>query len=119
MLREVPTFKYLGLTLDYQLDFEAAVKHTTQAFWHSHSQVRDVLTLKLTNYTVETTSTLSSGHLPTIHMEPYPRAQTRPTHQHLTCSIHFLPKQTACTKPYALNSIDTMIKAATILVYAH
>jgi hypothetical protein len=39
-LKEVTTFKYLGLTLDYQLDFDTAVKHAIQAFWHSHSQVR-------------------------------------------------------------------------------
>ncbi len=66
-------------------------------------------TSKPPNYTLETTSALSPGHLPTVHMEPYSRAQTRPTHQYLT-SIHFLPKnmpgtQTACTKPYARNLV--------------
>jgi hypothetical protein len=39
-LKEVDTFKYLGITLDCRLSFDTATKHNTRAMWHAHSQTR-------------------------------------------------------------------------------
>jgi hypothetical protein len=41
-LKEVKTFKYLGLLLDQWLDLTEAMKATKRNFWHAHSKARQL-----------------------------------------------------------------------------